>query len=74
MGSSTYRMDMDYLLVCIVSRQSGVSVPHLKRKKKKKKKKLALKNFLFIWNTTVCAWRVMFGETLFIKSIFRVIP
>ena len=39
MGSSTYRMDMDYLLVCIVSRQSGVSVPHLKRKKKKKKKK-----------------------------------
>ena len=43
MGSSTYRLDMDYLLVCIVSRQSGVSVPHLKRKKKKKKKKLALK-------------------------------
>ena len=41
-GSSTYRMDMDNLLVCIVSRQSGVSVPHLK-KKKKKKKKLALK-------------------------------
>ena len=71
MGSSTYRLDMDYLLVCIVSRQSGVSVPHLKKKKKKKK---ALKNFLFSCNTTVCAWRVMFGETSFIKSIFRVIP
>ena len=38
MGSSTYSLDMDYLLVCIVSRQSGVSVPHLKKKKKKKKK------------------------------------
>ena len=41
---------------------------------KKKKKKKALKNFLFSCNTTVCAWRVMFGETSFIKSIFRVIP
>ena len=37
MGSSTYCLDMDYLLVCIVSRQSRVSVPHLKKKKKKKK-------------------------------------
>ena len=39
MGSSTYCLDMDYLLVCIVSRQSRVSVPHLVKKKKKKKKK-----------------------------------
>ena len=36
MGSSTYCLDMDYLLVCIVSHQSRVSVPHLKKKKKKK--------------------------------------
>ena len=46
MGSSTYRLDMDYLLVCIVSRQSGVSVPHLKKKKKKKKKIASFKKFL----------------------------
>ena len=32
MGSSTYCLDMDYLLVCIVSRQSRVSVPHLGKK------------------------------------------
>ena len=29
MDSSTYCLDMDYLLVCIVSRQSRMSVPHL---------------------------------------------
>ena len=33
MGSSTYCLDTDYLLVCIVSRQSRVSVPHLGKKK-----------------------------------------
>ena len=32
MDSSTYCLDMDYLLVCIVSRQSRVSVPHLVKK------------------------------------------
>ena len=69
MGSSSYCLDMDYLLVCIVSRQSRVSVPYLKKKKNKNNKKLALKNFSFM-----CAWHVMFGETSFIKSIFRVIP
>ena len=40
MGSPTYCLDMDYLLVCIVSRQSRVSVPHLC-------KKLALTKFSY---------------------------
>ena len=66
MGSSTYCLDMDYLLVCIVSRQSRVSVPHLVKTKKKKKKRLALTKFLIHLKQTVCAWRVMSGGTSFI--------
>ena len=63
MGSSTYCLDMDCLLVCIVSRQSRVSVPHLvkKKAKKKKKKKLALTKFLIHLKQTVFAWRVKSG-------------
>ena len=63
MGSSTCCLDMDYLLVCIVSRQSRVSVPHLV---KKNKKKLALTKFLIHLKQTVFAWRVKSGGTSFI--------
>ena len=72
MGSSTYRLDMDYLLVCIVSRQSGVSVPL-----KKRKKKASFKKFLIqLKYNSMCLARYvwMFGESSFIESIFRVIP
>ena len=62
MGSSTYCMDMDYLLVCIVSRQSRVSVLHLgnlvlescKLVKKKKKYLFEIKQYVL---GTLCLGR-----------------
>ena len=62
MGSSTYRMDMDYLLVCIVSRQSGVSVPHLK----KKKKKASFKKFLIhLKYNSMCLARYVWRDIIY---------
>ena len=63
MGSSTYRLDMDYLLVCIVSRQSGVSVPHLKKKKKKKK---SFKKFLIqLKYNSMCLARYVWRDIIY---------
>ena len=70
MGLSTYSLDMDYLLVCIVSRQSGVSVPHLKKKKrkkkKKKKKKKSFKKFLIqLKYNSMCLARYVWRDIIY---------
>ena len=63
MGLSTYSLDMDYLLVCIVSRQSGVSVPHLKKKKKKKK---SFKKFLIqLKYNSMCLARYVWRDIIY---------
>ena len=64
MGSSTYCLDMDYLLVYIVSRQSRVSVPHLSKKKASFKKIL-----IHLKYNSMCLVRYVWSDIIYIVDL-----